>query len=237
MWTPHKYRTAPFLICCGQPGIGYYHDIALDNSESAEYGQFVLPDSDTIVIDYPYEYPYFGVNPSTALPTTLPATMTMTPLPMSMWGYSEMPLSTSSVAGYSTAALSTTVVSGYSVADLAETFTFASGYAGAGLGAYAYFEDSLDFYVVNTGSDSVSIEPTMQGWLATSAYQETGYVAAANDANYLWAVGYGEGMLQYGANGSVAQWSLPFGETFCGIVLESGLPYILATNGILVHHK
>jgi hypothetical protein len=221
----------PYLLWL--QNLGYYHDIALDNSESTEYGQFVLPDSDIISVDYPYEYPYFGFSASLALPATLPATMSTTaPLPMSMWGYSAMSL-LPSVSGYTTAVLSSGVITGYSVAGLAETFTFASGYAGVGLGACAYFEDTMDFYVANTGADSVSIEPTMQGWLSTSAYQETGYVAAANDSSYMWAVGYGEGMLQYGVDGPVAQWSLPFGKTFCGVVLESSLPYILTTDGMV----
>ncbi len=113
-----------------------------------------------------------------------------------------------------------------------ETFTFASGFAGELLNTYAYYEDSYNFNVSDEGVASVSIDPVQTGWLATSAYQETGYVGSANDGDYIWAVGYGEGLLQYDGT-NARQWALPFGETFCGVVMASGSPYILNTQGTL----
>ncbi len=214
------------------PVIGYYTSIPLDNSESSEYGQFTLPDQDIIPIEYPYYYPCFGVYPQVILPTTLPAQMICVSLPQYMGYYSEFPLSNTSVSGYSTTALSNDTIAGYSTATIYETFTFASGFAGELLNTYAYYEDSYNFNVSDEGVASVSIDPVQTGWLATTAYQETGYVGSANDGNAVWAVGYGEGLLQYdGTNAN--QWALPFGETFCGVVMASGAPYLLNTQGTL----
>lgn len=216
------------------PGIGYYTSIPLDNSESPDYGQFTLPDQDIIPIEYPYYYPYFGVfpHPQLVLPATLPAQMVYVSLPEYMGYYSEFPLNNTAISGYSTAALSNDTIAGYSTATLAEPFTYESGFAAQSLNTYAYFEDSYNFNVSDEGTDSVSIDSIYTGWLSTTASQETGYVGSANDGNTIWAVGYGEGLLQYdGTNAN--QWALPFGETFCGVVMASGAPYLLNTQGTL----
>ena len=88
--------------------------------------------------------------------------------------------------------------------------------------------------LVNDTTTGYSAASGMVGtWLATEASQNVGYCASTPGANSdLWAVGYGEGLLNYVPSTSgVTTYALPFGETFCGVAMASGSPYVLSTSG------
>lgn len=121
-----------------------------------------------------------------------------------------------------------------SVSDAIQISTFMDYIPYSGTESLEYEGQTLTgeyFPLTDNGTDSISGDLST-GWLSLESTQETGYVACVASSGTVWALGYGEGLLAYSPSGSMT-WALPFGETFCGIVLQTDVPYFLSTNGTL----
>ena len=125
----------------------------------------------------------------------------------------------------------------YAVSPIVQNNAFFSGTDFAGSTSFEWNGQTLTGETLALVNDTTtgysSVSGLLTSWIASEAAQEVGYCAAAvGDNSDFWALGYGEGLLHYtpSSSGGVS-YALPFGETFCGLAMNSGLPYFLSTAG------